>query len=139
MSTLPIDDKLDTTRHTFLRQGSAFVNPNGSWHEAEVVVADILVYGQVIEDLINDLANAVETYNTAALKACAAAPKVDTLFYDSPISPANVQLNLRRYIKKVELGIVRDVHEPSVSIKNFSEMTREACRWILKFKNEKTV
>ena len=52
---LPFDEKLDTTKNTFVRSGSAFLNNNGSWAETEKWVKNINTYGEVIDGLIEDL------------------------------------------------------------------------------------
>lgn len=132
-----VKDERDKTEVVILRKNNHFINANGDWAAAEKKAKLLETYGKVIEGLVDDLAKAVQLYDQEALKAYNSAPKIDLLFYDSPLSPSRMLLDLKRYIKKSGISIIRDLHEPSINIKQFSVYVREATAWLLKFKNEK--
>lgn len=130
-------DDRDKTKVIIVRKNNHFINEGGSWTEAEAKAKELKTYGKVIEGLIDDLAKAVFKFNEVALDAYNSAPKTDCLFYDSPLSPSRVVVDLKCYVKKAGLPIVRDVIAPSISIKQFSDSVVDYCKWLLKFKNEK--
>lgn len=134
-----VKDERDETKVVIVRKNNHLLNKLGDWKQAEQRVKTLETYGKVIEELVDDLAKIIEKYNAEALAAYNSAPKIDLLFYDSPLSPAKMTLDLKRYIKKAGIPVIRDVHEPSISIKKFSDSVREACSWLLKFKNAKDV
>ncbi len=129
-----------------IEQGAAIIrrlfrNPNGDWRKLEGQVKEIMIWADTIEGLANDLAKADKKMKDLCLVAYENAPKKDTLYYDSPLSPAKVTMYLKMHLKKAGWEGVRDIHVDTSLIEPFTKTMREATRWLLKFKddNEKAV
>lgn len=115
-----------------------FRNPQGDWKKAEKLAKEIMTYAQVVDGLAVDLVKADRHLRQLQLEAYQAAKAVDSLFYDSPVSPARQTMHLKMYLKKLGWDGIRDLHTPSVSIEAFTKNMVEATRWLLKFKDVET-
>jgi hypothetical protein len=109
-------------------------NKDGDWSKVEKTVKEIITYAQVVDDLTNDLMKADQKLKELMLEAYRSAPTVDCLFYDSPIAPNKQTLNLKLYLRKLGWDGIRDVYVDPTRIPTFADVTKEACRWLLKFK-----
>jgi hypothetical protein len=109
-------------------------NKDGDWAKVEKTAKEILTYAKVVEDLANDLVKADAKLKILMLEAYKDAPCVDSLFYDSPVSPDRQTLALKLYLKKLNWPGVRDVIVDTTRVQDFSETMKEAVRWLLKFK-----
>ncbi len=115
-----------------------FRNEKGDWKETERLIKEITTYAKVVEDLASDLVKADKKLSELTLEAYKIAPKTDCLFYDSPLSPAKQTFHLKLFLKKLGWNGVRDVFMNDLEIQPFTKQMKDACRWLVKFKeNEK--
>lgn len=111
-----------------------FNNHAGDWKKAEKFAKEAMGYSEIAEKHFNDGMAAFEKMKASQLEAFKATPVTDALYNDSPISPYKQTLYLKMHLKKLGWDGVRDVLTPSISIQLFSEMVKDSCKWLLKFK-----
>lgn len=118
----------------FLRR--IFRNKDGDWKKLEKQIKEINTYAEVVQGLAEDLVKAEAKLKLLTLEAYQLAPKVDCLFYDSPISPDKQTASLRAYLKKLGWSGVRDIWMDSIKIQPFAATVKDGCRWLVKFQSD---
>jgi hypothetical protein len=121
----------EPARDVILRR--IFRNDKGDWKKLEKQIKEINTYAEVVQGLADDLVKAETRLKALMLEAYQLAPKVDCLFYDSPISPDKQTFFLRSYLKKLNWSGVRDIMVDPNRIKPFADNVKEGCKWLLKF------
>ncbi len=116
-----------------------FRNSNGDWKKLEKLTKEINALAEEMDQMAIDLVKSDSKLKDLMLEAYQIAPETDCLFYDSPVAPNRQTLYLKMHLKKIGWDGVRDVSVSSISIEPFSRMIKDGCRWLLKFKNDKTV
>lgn len=114
-----------------------FKNETGDWKKMDPLVKEILTYGKVIDDLARDLVTADRKLRELMQQAYKTAPRVDSLFIDSPAGPQRQTYALKAYLKKLGWDGVRDVITPTIAIDEFQKAVKDGVTWLLKFRNEK--
>lgn len=119
----------------FLRR--VFRNGSGDWDKVEAIAKELNKYALVWDGLAEDLVKVQTKIKDLTLEAYRLAPQVDSLYYDSPVSPSQQIFYAKQHLKKLGWEAIRDIHTDPNHIELFSKRIKEACRWLLKFKNDK--
>ncbi len=116
-----------------------FRSENGDWKKLESVTKEIIILSESIEAQIEKLIKDQHKLQRLSLDAYNLCPSKDCLYYDSPVSPSKVLLYFKLQLRKSGWDGIRDIYTPTVSIEPFSKMMKDACRWLLKFKDDKEI
>ncbi len=111
-----------------------FENKDGNWDKVSKIEKDVAPYVDVIQELAKRLAKATLELENLLLEGYKAAPKVDCLFYDSPISPGNQVHYLKSYLRKLNWRGIQDIPQNPYEIKEFKEQMNLAMKWLTKYK-----
>lgn len=117
-----------------LNSARRFKNPKGDWLKLEKTLKEADNYTRVIEELADDLMKAHKKLTELKLEAFNLCPETDALYLESPVSPYQQTLHLKLYLKKLGWDGIRDIYVATASIRNFTDYTKEALSWLLKFK-----
>lgn len=135
-----VDDKespLDKTTVYLRRKRDTYQNDLGKWPESEKTAKEINVQAKLIEDQVSALYDSCKILDDLCLKAFNETPEVDSLFYDSPISPNKMSFFLRSALRKAGFSFVRDITKVPIEIEPFSVAVKDGTRWLLKLKPRK--
>lgn len=113
-----------------------FINKDGDWKKLESLTKEIIETATSIQNQAQGLVRADAKLRALQLEAYQLAPKVDCLFYDSPVSPSRQTLYLKMHLKRIGWDGVRDVFINEMLQVNFVSMIKDSCQWLLKFKND---
>lgn len=110
-----------------------FENDKGDWKKVEKALKDAQPWVDVLEELSKRMAKATAELEAILLDAYKTAPKIDCLYYDSPISPNAQTHYLKSYLYKLGWRGVRDVSTNKIDIKEFSKEMELAMKWLTKY------
>lgn len=128
---------LDKTTVYLRRKRDTYLNDLGKWPDCEKTVKEINAQAKLIEDQISALYDSCKALDDLCLKAFNETPEVDSLFYDSPVSPNKMSFFLRSAFRKVGFTFIRDVTKVPIEIEPFSASVKDGTRWLLKLKPRK--
>lgn len=109
-----------------------------SWAESAKLVRELLTWVGVWIGLAKDLAAATTKILELSSRAFRSTPVVDCALNDSPLSLSRIIYAMRAHLKKIGWAGINQgqVMAPSVEIKEFDVVMKEATDWLLKFNDE---
>lgn len=119
-----------------IRIARAYKNAAGNWKKCDEAIKQVLIYGDVIQKISEDLVNAEKKFNELWKEAFTSAPATDCTFADSPMGPARTTFYIKVYLKKLGWAGIRDLFVDYDKSYPFSYHVKEACRWLVKFKTK---
>ncbi len=124
-------------KEVFLRR--VFRHQGGDWDKTEKLTREIMATAQEMEAFATKLMAADAKLKKLQLQAYETAPIVDALYMDSPISPGKQVRFLELQFRKLGWDGIRDVHVDPALLEPFTKHVKLACKWLLKFKDDKNI
>ncbi len=113
-----------------------FDNPEGDWVKAEKMCREINSQAKLVEDRIKSLVEEDMKLRNLILQAYKMTPKIDCLFYDSPVAPSRQTMYVKMTLKKFGWDGVRDTFSNLMLFEGIAREIKDGTRWLLKFKPE---